>query len=474
MVRGLSLGFLLALGATVSVVSSSNDVSTDPADYDASDIIERDVVVIGGGSSGTYAAVRLWDHHKSVAVIERKGTLGGHAETYVVPETGDTIDIGVGYFPHTQTVEDYFGRFDIPLMNLSDEGSSTTYADFSTGQVVNYTAPSNEAFGAALTKYEEQLNKYPALAESFNLTYPVASDSDLLLPFGDFIAKYDLGDLVPLVFVENQGYAPLLEIPTLYMFKYLSRTEIIQLRDGTQTTAAHDIQSLYRAAAAFLGAENVLLNASVQAMDRGADDGVRVAVDTPAGTKLVVAKRLVSAVPPLVSNLDGFDLSDGETSLFSQFHANAYYTGLLAGTGLNVSLRAAAPGLPYGIPDLTDGGLYVLQQAGDGLFHTYYAAATYQAEDEVKADIEAAVRRVQEGMGIPTDGELEWKIFSQHVPFNLMVSNDAIQAGFYDNLFDLQGERNTFYTGAAWVTQSSSAIWDYTDHYLIPILLASF
>ncbi|KAH6972561.1 hypothetical protein EDB80DRAFT_693572 [Ilyonectria destructans] len=39
-------------------------------------VIERDVCIIGGGSSGTYAAVRLIDDGLSVAVIEMKGQLG--------------------------------------------------------------------------------------------------------------------------------------------------------------------------------------------------------------------------------------------------------------------------------------------------------------------------------------------------------------------------------------------------------------
>ncbi|KIJ29763.1 hypothetical protein M422DRAFT_115975, partial [Sphaerobolus stellatus SS14] len=58
-------------------------------------IITRDVAVIGGGSTGTYGAIRLKDYGKSVVVIEAKDKLGGHTETYHDPSTGTTIDIGV-------------------------------------------------------------------------------------------------------------------------------------------------------------------------------------------------------------------------------------------------------------------------------------------------------------------------------------------------------------------------------------------
>ena len=56
-------------------------------------VIRRDVCVIGGGSAGTYAAVRLGDLGASVVVVEAKGRLGGHCETYHDPATGGTIDI---------------------------------------------------------------------------------------------------------------------------------------------------------------------------------------------------------------------------------------------------------------------------------------------------------------------------------------------------------------------------------------------
>src|SRR5882724_8011733 len=86
--------------------------------------IERDVCVIGGGSSGTFSAVQLRDAGKSVLVIERKQRLGGHTETYVDPATGIPTDIGVVVFHSLPVVTNYFARFGVPLVGLPPDAFS--------------------------------------------------------------------------------------------------------------------------------------------------------------------------------------------------------------------------------------------------------------------------------------------------------------------------------------------------------------
>ena len=71
-----------ALSLLASSVSAS-PVSFQARDYGSNDVISRDVVVVGGGSGGTYSAVSLKDKGKSVLIIEKKDRLGGHTETYM-------------------------------------------------------------------------------------------------------------------------------------------------------------------------------------------------------------------------------------------------------------------------------------------------------------------------------------------------------------------------------------------------------
>ncbi|KAF2964511.1 hypothetical protein GQX73_g9078 [Xylaria multiplex] len=474
--------FYLLMACVVSVTTDGRGhdepLWLDPATYSAADIIEKDVVIIGGGSSGSFTAVRLRDFNKSVVVIEKKDTLGGHAETYTNPFTGYTIDLGVVVFHNLQVVLDYFAKFDTPLFKISPFVTNLSYVDFTTGQPVDFEPPTTEAFTEALKSYSRHLERHAGIHLGFNMSYPV--DPDLLLSFKDFVEKYGLQDLVAQTFLSNQGYAPILDISMLYIFKYLNIYQVRgYLESSFFTTAHHNIQELYTKIAHFLGSD-ALLSTKVLAMERQSPKShspvlaeqrpIRVLVQTPTGRKIILAKALISAVPPVVDGLTGFDLSDEERKLFGKFYANGYYTGLLNNTGLNESIWNTEPGRAYNIPALP--GPYGLRLT-EGLTQVYYGSPLVLSDNQVKADIMSRIKTVQRARGIVTDGiDPSWLAFSSHAPFNLMVSNDDIKEGFYRNLSSLQGRRNTFYHGAAWETQDSGALWKFTDDYILPRLLS--
>ena len=57
----------------------------------------------------------------------------------------------------------------------------------------------------------------------------------------------------------------------------------------------------------------------------------------------------------------------------------------------------------------------------------------------------------------------KFAVFSSHSPFMLTVPSSAIEGGFYRNLNKLQGHGHMYYTGAAFQTQDSSRIWQFTE-----------
>ena len=81
MKRFVVSGILAVLSRGALAALQPQNVTT-PQSNASADVIERDVAIIGGGSAGTYSAVRLKDMGKSVVVIEKDVILGGQTDTY--------------------------------------------------------------------------------------------------------------------------------------------------------------------------------------------------------------------------------------------------------------------------------------------------------------------------------------------------------------------------------------------------------
>lgn len=422
------------------------------ADFPGAPVIRRDVAVIGGGAAGTYAAIRLGDLGRSVVVVERKNRLGGHTETYHDPATGGTVDIGVIVFEDEPHVRAYFDRFQVGLTPIGGLGGTTAYVDFRTGRAVPFTP----AIPSALGTYYGLISQYGPIDTFFNLPDPVPAD--LVRPFSEFVAKYDLGSVVKLVFNYGQGIGDILDLPALYSINTFGQGVVRNILGGSfLTTAVHDNSLLYERATAALG-ENALLDTQVLLVDRNAA-GVKLLVATPAGPKLILAKKLLVTVPPLLRNFAGFTLDRTETSLFGQFISGAYYTGVARLSGLpdGIGLENVAADTAYNLPPLP--GLYGVSPTGlPGLYNVKYGSPVPLPDDQVRRDIRTQIERVAAAGTYPVVFH-DLEVFSSHAPFELHVPPQAIAAGFYAKLNALQGRNRTYYSGAAWHSHNSTRIW---------------
>ena len=145
-----------------TAVAANTPVTVNGRKFNSQDIIARDVVVVGGGSGGTHAAIRLKDKGKSVVVVEKLHKLGGHAETYTDPQTRQTVDMGVVIWHNTSYVTDYLRRLDIPLTRSKFFSAAEFDYDLRTGKQVNRAyRPTPEESSAAFAAYGAQLAKYP-------------------------------------------------------------------------------------------------------------------------------------------------------------------------------------------------------------------------------------------------------------------------------------------------------------------------
>ena len=290
----------------------------------------------------------------------------------------------------------------------------------------------------------------------FDLPDPVPHD--LVAPFGDFVDKYDLGSVVPLVFNYGQGIGNILDLPALYSINIFGQGVVRNLLGGAfLTTAAHDNSLLYERATTHLG-DDVLLDSQVLRVDRSSS-GVRVLVATPDGPRLILAGKLVVTSPPLLRSFAGFDLDATERSLFGQFISGAYYTGVVRLSGLpdGVSLDNVAAGTPYHLPPLP--GLYGVSPTGiPGLYNVKYGSPSPLPEAVVRRNIRTDIERVARVGTYPVVFE-DLEVFAGHAPFELHVTPKAIAGGFYRRLNALQGHNRTYYSGAAFHSHNSTRIW---------------
>ena len=457
---------ILALAA-LTLAASAIDIAA----YSPASIIRRDVCIIGGGSSGTYSAIRLRDSGKTVAVVESSNRMGGHTNTYTDPVTNGTVDIGVIIFQNFTVVKDYFARFEIHLISTTALAKNIhevlSYVDYRTGKTVLEAGSGDPS--AALAAYAAQLAKYPYLEAGYDLPHPVPMD--LLLPFGEIVKKYALQDAVQSIFILAQGIGDLLAIPTLYVFKLVGLPVLQALKTGFLTTAHRDNSQLYRSAQAVLG-QDVLLSSRVLATDRNGKL-VKVLVQTPQGKKLIVAKKLIVTIPPMLDNLVGFDLCASERELFKQFKNSAYYTGVLRSTGIPDNSRIINVGANsiYHLPKLP--AIYNIYPARvPGLLEVKFGSTYDIPEYEVKGQIFASVSKLGAAGFSNGTSAAELVAYAGHVPFELTVPAKVIAAGFYKKLYRLQGLRNTYYNGATFHAHDSSLLWQFTEG-LLPEILKS-
>ncbi|CAK4034848.1 related to amine oxidase, flavin-containing superfamily [Lecanosticta acicola] len=438
------------------------------------EIIERDVAIIGGGSSGTYSAIRLQQQGHSVALIEKENRLGGHVNTFVDPPTGGTFDYGVIILVNVSIVRDYFQYLDTPLGKYTGfvPGMNTLYADFAAG--ASAPAPNDTLAEAdAVPRYARLLqDQYPYLASGFHIPKPVPEE--LLIPYGDFLAQRNLSALAYTAWYIDEGVGNALAQPALYMLKYYNLLQVEGINYGF-VNAGNNYQGLYDTALRKLGnATNAFLNSCIDRITRSTR-GVEVQFTTPTGRKIVRAKKLVMTIPPLLSSLKPFfDLTPTETSLFGQYNSSYIWDAIVNNTGIpgTVEVQNRDPEAPDGIPALPAAYAFVPSPVG-GVHATWYSSPHYLSDEQVKTDILQSVAQIQKAQKYSSAATPEIVEFHSHNPYELTVSLDAIKEGFYDKVNALQGQLNTYWTGAAWESHDSTAIWNFTEYEILPKLIQS-
>ncbi|KAL2163202.1 hypothetical protein VTH06DRAFT_5258 [Thermothelomyces fergusii] len=443
------------------------------------DVIIRDVAIIGGGASGAYAAIRLKeDFKKSVVVIEKSDRMGGHVSTYDDPKTGSSFDYGVQTFNDYGPARAFFERMGVPVSSAPRVALTSKYADFTTGALVDFTPPSNDDRVAALTRFLNATAAYEqyTLPGYWDFPAPDKIPEDLLLPFGEFVEKYQLHAAVHQVFqVTGLGAGDMLNTLTLYVLGAFGQPMIRAFlgQGATFTPDSRRNIALYEAVQARLG-NDVLLNTQVSHSLRTSIGHTLWTKSASGKTKIILARRLLVAMEPTADNLAPLSLDLVEQGTLSKFRHSHIHAGIVSHPSLpvNVSLvntpAAASPANYLALPrpdfnvrfDYMGGGsdLWRVMAVGDEAFTRDRAQALIRRN--FAALVEAGTVRPR----TPTPAqELEFRAWADHGAMHMRVSAADLRAGFIQKLYALQGRRATWWTGGAFSVQFQAILWAFDD-----------
>ncbi|KAH8798610.1 hypothetical protein F5884DRAFT_687235 [Xylogone sp. PMI_703] len=443
---------------------------TQPSQPAQPEVIVRDVAIVGGGASGSYSTAQLRKMGNSVMLIEKEDRLGGHVDTYNDPATRFPVEYGVQVYYDLPFSRDFFETFDVPTVPLNFTANPVVndFVDFRTGIRLNGSYPPDQAAQAtAVERYVNLAIQYEKFIFPgyYNGTDPIPDD--LLLPFGEFVAKYDLIDAIPTFLFAQSPLGFTAETQTIVVlanvgYDFLTASEFIP--------ASNNNTELYYKVQQSLGVD-VLLSSTVIQANR-TDAGVSLLVKTPGGLKIIQAKKLVISFAPTLGPMAPFNLNEEETCIFGKWQSFTVYGGLVQNTGLPV--LNVTTNLQNAVEDSST--LYLPVPPYNLILSTTSVTDLYRfivQGDRTTSQDEAMdlVRESVQGLGGRSNPDIV--AFTDHSPYTLTVTNDEIKAGFYHDLMALQGKRSTYYVGLTWGGDASGSVWRYANQSVLPLVLES-
>jgi hypothetical protein len=457
----------------------------DERNFPASKIITKDVAIIGGGASGTYAAVKLReDLNTSIIVVETEAILGGHADTYTVPGTGEAVEYGVQTYVPYGPGKSFFSRFAIETGSSPNRPLTAITVDYETSKILSgYIPPSANATNEAFQRWLPIVEKYDSLIEPGYWNFPKPKDipEDFLLPFGEFAKKYNLEAAGPRISqISNAGSFGIEKTLALHVIQHFGLPISKTLISGTFFKPVVSNNLLYERALELLK-KDVLLNSYVSEAERERS-GIKLVVknvDGKPGATLIKAKRLLfTAAPRRLDILQNFDEDKKEIEVFDPLEQTWRFAGVAKipcipeNYSVSFISSAAVPDHYLKIRDYPWSlGFTSTGPVGLGLFRVLFGIKDPSTIDEAKSFISSKVQDLVKAGSLNYTGEckVDYKAFVDH---NGVLWPDAeeLKKGWVQKLNGLQGHRSTWWTGGYWCSDYTTNVWAFTDTVLERLL----
>ncbi|KAF1842662.1 FAD/NAD(P)-binding domain-containing protein [Cucurbitaria berberidis CBS 394.84] len=448
-----------------------------------STVLTTDVAIVGGGASGTYAAIRLReDFNTSIVLIEPRPYLGGSVSTYLVPETNTTLEFGVQSYLRYGPALDFFARFGIALRPFASKRLTTVNIDVETGeQLKDYLSPNINATNEAFQRWLAIVSKYKTFLEPGYWNFPLSPDipSDFLVPFEDFAKRHELEAAVPRILaISGVGYGGVRNPITLHLLQAFGASLTLDMLENQMFVPTGSNSLIYQRAHDFLGPD-VLLSSTVKDVKR-TSTAMTILVKQRDTEYIIKARRILYSAPPSLRNLSPFQPDEKEAAVFSTWAEDSEFVGIAKiscipeNYSINFIPSVAVPtnylalkvrkDWPYSIRLDSTG------PPGLGLFRIIVGANYTLSLDDVKNLVLEGTKRLEDAGTVTEECGVEFKSSSDHSRPQWKQTAEQLQSGLVQKLYGLQGYRGIWYVGYVWGAPYSSTIWAFTDTVLLKLL----
>lgn len=337
---------------------------------------------------------------------------------------------------------------------------------------------------AAWLRYINATKPYEDLHIPGYFNFPNNSDipEELLLPFGEFVEKYDLAATLPSIFYISPGLGTVVDqltLTVLQAFPAAVAEGYVGQRAGYAPSSGRN-QDIYDAAAEFLGDKVYYSTEAVSTLRSDNSITMTVKNSITGEQTTITASKLLLAIPPHPSHFTTFDMDTKEVEVLSKFSysrlwAAAVQSDSLASDFYAFNLPSSANDSSYlDYPALNFTSTYIPFGNSSKLVATVTAGDDkLDAEETLNLFNQDVVALSSAGVVPASEKDVEVVHYSDHGMIHGRVTAEDIKNGFFHDLNALQGYRSTWYTGNTFSAPVQTIVWAHNDQEIIPRILAA-
>ena len=433
------------------------------------------VCLFGAGPSGLTVASELQAKNISYMIFEKEGFIGGRAQKYIDPTTGESYSLGPNlmFAERHPVLVDMIQKFNV---KVSSNQHSRMFHTFESHSERLGTIVRPELTAAELEAFEKYDALHATYAPYFVPFYEKGFPKDLALPFLDWlqIHKIEILEKFFLDPISAHGYGYLGRTAALYVLNYMHpkvMKHLLGLPGFENVLVRVDFHDLFVKLASTLTGK-IILNATVGVLSRD-----RVGLDTFSyfqnGTRLTQkCSAAIIAFPPDLEILEHFaNYGWMDLDIFDKVRTQHLFTGVANASRLDkvapyINIEAITYPGDVPVPPSHEGpivridhepkrGRFITHIPPLAKFYAWSTSTKIEDEDvfnlaiETLSRINADIEVGPSNASVPLKKE-DIKLFQHWIHFP-NVRSDGLMDNFYEKFKDFQG-----FCSAYWVSGLNS------------------